>query len=186
MFITYEILNILTQGTLGIVLAIIMILITAVAITRQWEKIAIIMLPIAIGLSGLGVGAGNTGLYTIIIIILTLTFVGSIWYDARQLGGLLTSRGKGLLSVFSKKVAERNKALENANKKLNEKIIKEGKEKLKVFENNSQIDFMNALGTMAQTAKKEQKSKQRIKTMKEGINKKARELNYDIKKYYEE
>jgi hypothetical protein len=99
--IIYNMLKLVTgTGILGGLITIGLSIVAGISITKQPEKLMLLLFPILLGLSAMGLGAGNE--FVLMGLILTgFLFVLHLLYDTRILGARILSRGKsvGMLMV---------------------------------------------------------------------------------------
>lgn len=126
MQIIYQILSMLTTGNFGAIITIAIIVITAVAITRQWEKAMLLLFPLTIGYTTIGLGAGNwiIGVFSSLTILI---YISNILYENRLLGSKLSSKGMGFFQKQLKEVAKATRKIS----KVGNKSIKETQQYLK-------------------------------------------------------
>lgn len=87
-----QVMSMLTSGSFGAIITITIIVVTAIAITRQWEKAQLLLFPLTFGFIGIGLGATNQLISFIWVPLVILLFIGNILYENRLLGGRLTSQ----------------------------------------------------------------------------------------------
>lgn len=146
-----QVMSMLTSGSFGAIITITIIVVTAIAITRQWEKAQLLLFPLTFGFIGIGLGATNQLISFIWVPLVILLFIGNILYENRLLGGRLTSQ----IIKASKRIAN-----------LDFMLTKKDKQRIK--SKASKIDWG-------------EKKKNRLEREWENILKKSKEQNKKIK-----